>query len=176
MPWMAFGWIASPIHDEVGAILDFAKRASDLTTQLGGDFGWPVSERGMTVNHPTNQLGQKHGFSLGLTGDIAQSVDEGHVGLIKVLCCDFNGFLNRRFSAIDERLGKFFLSRVIFEPGSAQAARRLGVYDVFSLGVQFNIVTHAAAKRAGRVLYDVQTHGHSRVMEFLLRPDRTAEE
>ena len=50
MTRMAFGRIASPVDDEVRAVLDFAQSTSDFTTQLGGDFCWAVSQRRVTVD------------------------------------------------------------------------------------------------------------------------------
>ncbi len=55
MPRMALGRVAAPVDDEVGPVLDFAQRAGHLATQLGGDLGWTVSERGVAVDHPADQ-------------------------------------------------------------------------------------------------------------------------
>ena len=60
MARMALGRIAAPIHDEVGSLLHFAERASDFATQLGGDLGGTVSQRGVTVEQPPELVGQRH--------------------------------------------------------------------------------------------------------------------
>ena len=52
MARMAFGRVASPIHDEVGSLFYFAERTGNFTTQLGSDFGGTVSQRCVTVQQP----------------------------------------------------------------------------------------------------------------------------
>lgn len=49
MSRMTFRRIPTPIEDEVGAILHFAERASDLSAQLGGNFCGTVSQRCVTI-------------------------------------------------------------------------------------------------------------------------------
>ncbi len=49
VPRMALRRIASPVHDEIGSVLDFAERAGDLTAQLGGYFSGTMSQRGVAV-------------------------------------------------------------------------------------------------------------------------------
>jgi hypothetical protein len=46
---MALGRISSPIDNKVGPLLHFAERTRYLATQLGGDLGGTVSQRGVTV-------------------------------------------------------------------------------------------------------------------------------
>ena len=45
--------VASPVDDEIGPVLDLTQGARDFTTQLGSDFRWTVSQRGVTINHPS---------------------------------------------------------------------------------------------------------------------------
>ena len=59
VPRMALGRVAAPVDDEVGPVLDFAQRARNFATQLGGDLGWTVSKRGVAVDHAADQLGQR---------------------------------------------------------------------------------------------------------------------
>ena len=66
MPRMALRRIAAPVHDEVGSVLDFAERTRDFATQLGGDFGWTVSQRGVTVDQAPNLVGQRDTLPSGL--------------------------------------------------------------------------------------------------------------
>ena len=56
MPRMTFRWIAAPVDNEICSILDFTKRASDFTTQLGGDFGWTMSQGGVAVQQSPEQV------------------------------------------------------------------------------------------------------------------------
>src|SRR5215467_13657595 len=78
------GWHSAgfppPVDDQVGSVLDFAQRTRNLTAQLGGYLGWAVSERGVAIDHPPDQLGQGDGVPLRLAGDVAQAVDQGQVG------------------------------------------------------------------------------------------------
>ncbi len=50
---MALGRVASPVDDEIGSVLDFAQRACDFATQLGGDFGGTVSQRCVAIEQTT---------------------------------------------------------------------------------------------------------------------------
>src|SRR6185503_7601839 len=54
MPRMAFRRVAAPVDDEVRPVLDFAQRARDLATQLGGYFSGAVSKRGVAVDHASD--------------------------------------------------------------------------------------------------------------------------
>ena len=83
MPRMAFRRIAAPVDDEVRPVLDFAQRARDLATQLGGYFSGAVSKRGVAVDHTSDHFGQGDRFALGLAGDVAEPVDQRHVGLVQ---------------------------------------------------------------------------------------------
>src|SRR5262245_20375055 len=98
---MAFGGVAAPVNDEVGPVFDFAERARDFTTQLGGDFGWAVSERGVAVDDAADQFGEKHRLPLGFAGDVAEAVNERHVRPVEVLGGRFNRVVNSRGFAVD---------------------------------------------------------------------------
>ena len=50
---------------------------------------------------------------------------------------------------------------VVEEPGRPQAASGLGLHDLVTLGVQLDVVAHAAAERAGRMLNNVQAHEYA---------------
>ena len=90
---MAFGRIPTPVDDEVRSVLDFAKSASDLATQLGGYLSGAVSKRGVAVDHTSNHFGECHGAPTGLAGDVAEAVHQRHVGVIENVGRDFDGFL-----------------------------------------------------------------------------------
>ncbi len=83
VPRVALGRVAAPVDDEVGPVLDFAQRARDLAAQLGGYLSGAVSERGVAVDHTADQLGQGHRLALGLAGDVAEAVDQRHVGVVE---------------------------------------------------------------------------------------------
>src|SRR5439155_23003145 len=74
MTRVAFRGVAAPVDDEIRPILDFAQRARDLATQLGGYLSGAVSKRRVAVDHSSDHLGQSHGFALGLARDVAQPV------------------------------------------------------------------------------------------------------
>src|SRR5262249_61885499 len=70
VPRVALRRVPPPVDDEVGSVLDFAQRTGNLTAQLGGYLGWAVSERGVAIDHPPDQLGQGDGLPLRLAGDV----------------------------------------------------------------------------------------------------------
>lgn len=80
MPGMTFRGITTPIHDKIGAILDFTQGTRDFATQLGGDFRGTVSEAGVTVNYPPHQFRQRYRLALGLAGNVAHAIHQGHMG------------------------------------------------------------------------------------------------
>ena len=61
MPRMALRRVPAPVDDEVRPVLDFAQRARDLATQLGGYLSGAVSKRGVAVDHASDHFGQGHG-------------------------------------------------------------------------------------------------------------------
>ncbi len=79
MARMAFGRIASPIHDEVGSLFHFAECTGNFTTQLGGDFGGTVSQRGMAVQQPSQLIGHRNAFFLSFTRGVAHPIHQRHV-------------------------------------------------------------------------------------------------
>ena len=70
MAGVTFRRIASPVDDKIRTILDFAKCASHLATQLGGYLSGAVSKRRVAINHAADQLGQVDGLSLSFTRDV----------------------------------------------------------------------------------------------------------
>ena len=83
MARMAFCRIAAPEDHDISPVLDFAQRAGDLATQLGGDLGGAVSKRGVAVDHTSDHFSQRHGPTLRLACDVAQSIDQRHVGCVE---------------------------------------------------------------------------------------------
>ena len=106
---MALGRVAAPVDDEVRSILDLAQRAGDFATQLGGDFGWTVSEAGVTVDHASNQFGERHRLSRGLAGDVAQPVNQRQVRVIQTLGGDLDGL-----NVTLKRVERFWIDQVRF--------------------------------------------------------------
>ncbi len=81
---MTVGRIASPVDDEVSSVLDLTQGARDLATQLGGYFGWTVSQRGVAIDHASDPFGQGHRMALRLARDIAEPVHQRHVRFVEV--------------------------------------------------------------------------------------------
>src|SRR6185436_11853853 len=75
VPRMALRRVAAPVNDEVSPVLDFAQRARDLATQLGGYLSGAVSKRGVAVDHASNHFGQSHGAARRLGRDVAEPVN-----------------------------------------------------------------------------------------------------
>jgi hypothetical protein len=168
--------VASPVNDQIGAILDFAERTGDFATQLGGYLGWTVSERGVAINYTSNQLGQGHRLTLGLTGNVAEAVHQRHVGLVEVIGSRLDRVIYTALFAIDQGIGVQPFCRVVLEPTYSQNAGILGMRDALGIGVQLNIITDATAKRASRVLHNVQFHRLSRLSANLtVRTGRNSE-
>ena len=95
VPRMAFRRVAAPVDDEVRPVLDFAQRARDLATQLGGYFSGAVSKRGVAVDHASDHFGQGDGAALRLARDVAEPVDQRHVGVVQDVGRDFDGLVPR---------------------------------------------------------------------------------
>lgn len=112
----------------------------------------------MAVDHTANQLGQSHGLALGFASDIAEAVDQRHVGPVKVVGGRFDGGIESGRLAIDQRFGKQSLGRVVAEPGFAENAGILGFRDALTVGVQLDVVADAAAESARRILDHSQAH------------------
>ncbi len=49
MARMALGRVSAPVHNKIGSLFHFAERTGYFATQLGGDLGWPVSERRVAI-------------------------------------------------------------------------------------------------------------------------------
>lgn len=82
MPRMAFRRIAAPIDDEIGPVFNFTQRTSNFATQLSGDLGRTMSQRGMAIEQSSQQVGQCHTFFLRFTGGVTHAVDQRHVGFV----------------------------------------------------------------------------------------------
>src|SRR5437879_4367139 len=65
---------------------------------------------------------------------------------------------------------------MVLEPRFAEAAGPFGLDDLRTVGVQLDVIAHAAAKGACRILDDGQTHLMSRLVDLGWRPDRAAPE
>ena len=122
MPRMALRRVAAPVDDQVGPVLDFAQRTRNLATQLGGDLGGTVSERGVAVDHAADQLGQGHRLALGLAGDVAEPVHQRHIGLVEEIGRRLDGLIDRGGLAVDQRVGVEPLGGVVLEPAHPEDA------------------------------------------------------
>ncbi len=161
---MALSWIASPVDNEVRAVLDLAQRARNLATQLGGDFGWTVSQRGVTVKQPSQLVRQGRAFFLSLTSGIAHSIDERHVGFMEKSGGSFDGFVERRFFAVDQGIGVFFFDGVIKEPCGAQDTSLFGLMNPNIIMVELDVVTNTSTESASCIIYYFKSHQTSRLL------------
>src|SRR5262249_29740055 len=143
---------------QIGPVLDFAQRAGDLATQLGGDFRGAVSKRCVAVDYPADQLGQGHRLPLGLAGDVAQTVYEGQVGRVEQLGRRLDGLIDRGRPAVDQRVRVQALGGVVLEPRLAEDAGPLGLGKPLAVGVELDVVADAAAEGTRRVLDYGQVH------------------
>ena len=91
-------------------------------------------------------------LALGLAGDVAQAVDERHVGGVQELGRGLDRLVDRGLLAVDQGVGVEPLGGVVLEPRLAEDAGRLGLDDPLAVGVQLDVVADAPAERAGRVL------------------------
>ncbi len=158
VPRVALRRVAPPVDDEVRPVLDLTQRARDLATQLGGYLSGAVSKRGVAVDHTSDQLGKRHSFTLGFTRDVAQPVHQGHVGVVEELGRGFDGLIECGRPAVDERVWKQALRRVVLEPGFAEAAGVPGLENPDVVCMQLDVVANTPAERACGVWYDVQSH------------------
>src|SRR5439155_21457972 len=170
MPRVAFRGISSPIHDEVRPILDLAEGARNLAAQLGSYLSGAVSKRGVAVDHTSDQFREGDRLALRLTGDVAQTVHERHVGGVQVIGGGVDRGVERGRLAVDQRVGKLVLRRVVLEPGVAEAARVLRFDDAIALGMQLDVVTHTTTEGARGILYDSDIHDFS-VLSPLAPPE-----
>src|SRR5262249_13011378 len=132
---VALRGVASPVDNQVRPILYFAERARNLAAQLGSDLRWAVSERGMAVDHPPDELGQRHSFTLRFACDIAEAVDERHVGVVKEFRRRLDRIIDRGRPSIDERVREEAFRGVVLEPGFTEDAGSLGLDDALGIGV-----------------------------------------
>src|SRR5262245_57817432 len=107
--------VSAPVDDEIRPVLYFTECARDLATQLGGYLSGAVSKRGVAVDHTSNHFGERDGAAAGLAGDVAEPVHQRHVGVVENVGGDLDGFVNRRFAAVDQRVGIVPLRGVIPE-------------------------------------------------------------
>ena len=152
---MTFRRIASPINHEIGSLLDFAERTSDLATQLGGYFGGTVSQRRVTVDQATQAVGERHTLFLCFTGGIAHAVNERHVGGVQVRCRRFDRLVERRFTTVDQGHGIFLFGGVIQEPRGSQDTSMIRFVNAHFVVVQLDVVADAATKRTGGIFDDL---------------------
>src|SRR5262245_34460802 len=150
--------VTAPVDDEVGSVLHLAQCTRHLAPQLGGYLSGTVSEGGVAVDHPTDQLGDGDRLPLGLARDVAEAVDQGQVGIIEVTGRRLDGCVERGGLAVDEGVREQPLRGVVLEPGITQAAGILALDDAVPFGVQLDVVAHAAAEGAGRVLHYGEAH------------------
>ena len=110
---MTFGWIASPVDDEIGSVLDFAESTRDFATQLGGDFGGTVSQRSVAIDDSTQAVRHGHTFFLSFTRRVAHAVHQRHIGGGQEVGCGLDRFVYGRFLAVDERVRVFAFCRMV---------------------------------------------------------------
>ena len=150
--------ISSPEDQEVCAVLDLTQSASDFATQLGGDFGWAVSQRGVAVENPTDKLREPDCLTLRLASDIAEPINEWHVGFVEIVRCHFDGILDGSWLAVDQSLWVEGFGGVVLEPRFTETAGTLCFDDAIAFSVQFHIVAHTSTEGACGVLYDLDGH------------------
>lgn len=176
---MAFGRVSAPVNNEIGSVFDFAQRACDFTTQLGGDFGWAVSQGGVAVEQRAQLIGQRDALTLSFTGGVAHAVNQRHVGVVKEIGRRLDRFVDRRLFAVDQGIGVFVFGGVIEEPGFAEHARFFRLMDPDVVGVKLNVVANTPAEGACRVVDYFEIHrAASRGKGWFksrIRPNRTKE-
>src|SRR5262249_45892871 len=69
-----------------------------------------------------------------------------------------DGLIDRGRLAVDQGVGIEPFHRVVLEPAHPQHAGGLGMRDLLGVGVQLDVVAHAAAEGAGGVLDGRQFH------------------
>ena len=160
---VALRGIASPVHNKISSVLHFTECTSDFATQLGGDFRGTVSQRGVAIEQTAKHVCHRHTLPLSFARGIAHAIDQRHVGLVQVRRGDFDGFVERRFFAIDQGIRVLTFDGVVQEPSRPQHASLFRCVNADFVGVQFDIVTHAAAECTRRIVNDCQRHNVSRV-------------
>ena len=98
---MTFRRIPAPIHNKVGPVFDFAERARYFSAQLSGNFGRTVSQRSVAVEQAAELVRKRDAFLLGFASRIAHAIHERHVGLVQIMSRRLDGFVDRRFFAIN---------------------------------------------------------------------------
>ena len=160
MSWMALRRVASPVDNEISPILDFAERACDFASQLGGDFCGTVSQRRMAVQQGPKIVSDINTFLLRFTSRVAHPVHQWHIRVIEIFRRSFNRFVNGGFLAVDDRIRILFLRRMIEKPSLAEHTGALGLVDPRFISVQLDVVADATAEGAGRVIDDLQIRAH----------------
>lgn len=151
MSRVTLGGIAAPVHYQIGTILDFPEGAGDFTAQLGGDFGWAVSQRRVAIDDPAQGVRHSHTLTLRLTGRIAHSVNQGQVGLDHELGGSLNSLVQRCFLTVHKGRWKISVASVIQEPSLAQNTSPLRLVNSLAVGVQINVIANATAERTSSV-------------------------
>src|SRR5262249_26449990 len=100
---------------------------------------------------------------------VAQPVHERHVRVVQVRRRRLDRVVEQGRLAVDQRIGKQPLGRVMLEPRLAEAARVLRLDDALGVGGQLDVIAHAAAARAGGVVYDGEVHWVRSAEAFALR-------
>tara|TARA_B100000029_G_scaffold437778_1_gene453208 strand:- start:473 stop:940 length:468 start_codon:yes stop_codon:yes gene_type:complete len=155
---MAIEWVSSPVDDEIRSVHHFAQRARYFATQLGGDFGWTVSQRGVAVDHPTDKLRESYCRTLCFASDITEAINEWHVGFVEIVGCHVDGVLDGSWFAVDQSFGVEGFGGVVFEPRFTETAGTLCFDDAIAFSVQLHIVAHTTTEGACGVLYDLDGH------------------
>ena len=112
----------------------------------------------MAVNDTADQFSEGNGFSLSFTGRVAEAIHQRHMCVVQMIGGRLDGFGHGGRLAVDQGVGEEPFRGVVLEPRFAENASTLRLDDSFGVGMQLDIVTHAAAKGAGRVLYYVEFH------------------
>ena len=96
---------------------------------------------------------------MGFAGDVAETVDERHVGGVEELGRGFHCFVDRGLLAVDECIVRHSAVWFLNHAPPAENAGVVSFRQIASvIGVQFDVVADAAAERTRRVLHHVQLH------------------
>jgi len=143
---MAFGRVTAPVQNKVGSVFNFTQRTRYFSAQLSGNFGRTVSQRRVTVQQTTKLVSQSHTLLLCLASRVAHAIHQRHVRLMKTLSRHLDGFVDRRFFAVDQRIGVFTFGGMVQEPSRAEHAGPFGFVNAEFVRVKFNIITNTTTK------------------------------
>jgi len=91
---------------------------------------------------------------------IAQAIDQRQVGASQDVRGPVNRLVHAGRPSIDQRRRAAVVA-ITTEPGPAERASAPCPDNALAVGMQFDVVTEAATKRAGRVLYQPRRHSSS---------------